>query len=90
LNSTVNSTANAAGSLNGVSSGATGGLNTAGQLTSDSRGVFGLNGLNLNSAASNGTQGSISTSARNRTNNNAESELILRERAARKRKIRAA
>jgi hypothetical protein len=62
LNSTVNSTANVAGSVNGVSSGATGGLNTAGQLTSNSRGVFGFNGLNLNSAASNGTQGSIITS----------------------------
>lgn len=62
LNSTVSSTANAAGSVNGVAGGTAGGLNAVGQLTSNSRGVFGLNGLNLNSAASNGTQGSIITS----------------------------
>jgi hypothetical protein len=40
-----------------------GGLNAAGQLTSNSQGVFGLNGLNLNAAASNATQGSVITSA---------------------------
>jgi hypothetical protein len=40
-----------------------GGLNTAGQLTSNSQGVFGLNGLNLSSTASNSTQGSVITSA---------------------------
>src|SRR5437879_7198270 len=36
---------------------------TAGQLTSNSQGVFGLNGLNLNAAGSNATQGSVITSA---------------------------
>ena len=40
-----------------------GGLNAAGQLTSNSQGVFGLNGLNLNAAASNATEGSVITSA---------------------------
>jgi hypothetical protein len=46
--------------------GSTGGLNAAGQLTSDSRGVFGLQGLNLNAAASNATQGSVvSSTSRN-------------------------
>jgi len=35
----------------------------AGQLTSSSQGVIGLNGLQLNSAASNATQGSVITSA---------------------------
>ena len=40
-----------------------GGLNAAGQLTSNSQGVFGLNGLNLNAAASNATQGTVLTSA---------------------------
>jgi hypothetical protein len=59
----VNSTANAAGSVAGASKGAIGGLNAAGQLTSNSQGVFGLNGLNLNSAASNATEGSVITSA---------------------------
>jgi hypothetical protein len=60
---TVNSAANAGGSIAGASKGAVGGLNTAGQLTSNSQGVFGLNGLNLSTAASNATQGSVITSA---------------------------
>lgn len=63
LNSTLDATANAAGSVNGATRGATGGLNAAGQLASNSRGVFGLNGLSLQSAAANDTQGSIITSA---------------------------
>jgi hypothetical protein len=82
LNSTVNSTANAAGSLNGVSSGAIGGLNTAGQLTSNSRGVFGLNGLNLSSAASNGTQGSIITSAGKNVHLDSGTQMLLVSQAA--------
>jgi hypothetical protein len=60
---TVNSATNAGGSIAGASKGAVGGLNAAGQLTSNSQGVFGLNGLNLNAAASNATQGSVITSA---------------------------
>jgi hypothetical protein len=60
---TVNSAANAAGSIAGTSKGAVGGLNTAGQLTSNSQGVFGLNGLNLSAAGSNATEGSVITSA---------------------------
>jgi len=59
----VNSAANAGGSIAGASKGAVGGLNAAGQLTSNSQGVFGLNGLNLNAAASTSTQGSVITSA---------------------------
>jgi hypothetical protein len=59
----VNSAAGAGGSVVGASKGAVGGLNAAGQLTSNSQGVFGLNGLNLNAAASNATQGSVITSA---------------------------
>src|SRR5947208_3811391 len=55
----VNSAANAGGSIAGASKGAVGGLNAAGQLTSNSQGVFGLNGLNLNAAVSNATQGSV-------------------------------
>jgi len=54
----VNSTANVASH----SAGAVGGLNASGTLMSNSRGVFGLNGLNLNTAASNSTQGSLITS----------------------------
>lgn len=59
----VNSTANAAGNVAGASRGGVGGLNAAGQLTSNSQGVFGLNGLNLNAAAANATQGTVITSA---------------------------
>ncbi len=60
---TVSSAANAGGSLATALKGAVGGLNSAGQLTSNSQGVFGLNGLNLSPAASNATQGSVITSA---------------------------
>src|SRR5207249_8461967 len=59
----VNSAANVGGSIAGASKGAVGGLNAAGQLTSNSQGVFGLNGLNLSAAVSNSTQGSVITSA---------------------------
>ncbi len=58
----VNSAANAGGSVAGAANGAASGLNAAGQLTSNSKGVFGLNGLNLSTAASNATQGSVITS----------------------------
>jgi hypothetical protein len=58
VNSTVNSTTNVAG----ASRGAAGGVNAAGQLTSNSSGVFGLSGLSLTSAAANSTQGSVITS----------------------------
>ena len=60
---TVNSAANAGGSIAGTSKGAVGGLNTAGQFSSNSQGVFGLNGLNLSAAGSNATEGSVITSA---------------------------
>jgi hypothetical protein len=60
--SAVNSTANVAGATRATTSGATGGLNAAGHLTSNSRGVFGLQGMNLSSAAATNTQGSLITS----------------------------
>ena len=56
-NTAGNVGANAGGAVNGATRGATG------QLTSESQGVVGLNGLSLNSAASNATQGSVITSA---------------------------
>jgi hypothetical protein len=52
----VNSTVNSA-------TGAVGGLNAAGQLTSNSRGVFGLDGLSLSSETANNARGSVITSA---------------------------
>ena len=60
---TLNSAQNAGGSIAGASKGAVGGLNATGQLTSNSQGVFGLNGLNLTAAGSNATQTSVITSA---------------------------
>lgn len=59
----LNAAGNATGSAASTSSGAIGGLDSAGQLASNSQGVFGLNGLNLSSATSNSTQGSLITSA---------------------------
>jgi hypothetical protein len=60
--STAGGTLNSASSIAGSSTGAIGGVNAAGQLTSNSQGVFGLSGLSLSSAASNDTQGSVITS----------------------------
>jgi len=69
----VNSTVNAAGATRG----AVGGLNTAGQLTSNSQGVFGLEGLNLNAAASNSTQGSLITSTSKNVHLDGGTHLLL-------------
>jgi len=59
----TNTAANAGGSVAGASKGAVGGWNAAGQLSSNSQGVFGLNGLYLSAAGSHATQGSVITSA---------------------------
>src|SRR5229473_1880756 len=72
-NGGVNSTVNAAGAARG----AVGGLNTAGQLTSNSQGVFGLEGLNLNAAASNSTQGSLITSTSKNVHLDSGTQLLL-------------
>jgi hypothetical protein len=65
VKSATNLSSNAGGAVTGTTRGATGGLNSAGQLTSNSQGVFGLNGLNLQSAAAGSTnaQGTLITSA---------------------------
>jgi hypothetical protein len=59
----LRSTASTTTGVTGSSRDAVGGLNAAGELTSNSRGVFSMNGLNLNSAVSNGAEGSVITSA---------------------------
>jgi hypothetical protein len=69
----VGSTINAAGAAGG----AVGGLNAAGQLTSNSRGVFGLNGLNLSSAASSSTQGSLITSTSRNVHLDSGTQVLL-------------
>ena len=69
----VNSTVNAAGAARG----AVGGLNAAGQLTSNSQGVFGLQGFNLSSAASSSTQGSLITSTNRNVHLDSGTQLLL-------------
>ena len=69
----VNSTVNAAGAARG----AVGGLNAAGQLTSNSQGVFGLEGLNLNAAAANSTQGSLITSSSKNVHLDSGTQFLL-------------
>ena len=60
VNSTVGGAANATGR---AGAGAGTGLSAGGQLTSTSRGVFGLNGLSLNGNAANSAEGSVITSS---------------------------
>jgi hypothetical protein len=69
----VNSTANAAGAARG----AVGGLNAAGQLTSNSQGVFGLEGLNLNAGVSSSTQASLITSTSRNVHLDSGTQLVL-------------
>ncbi len=78
---TLNSAANAGGSITGASKGAVGGLNTAGQLTSNSQGVFGLHGLNLSAAGSNATEGSVITSAGKNVHLDSGTRMLLVSRA---------
>jgi hypothetical protein len=56
----------AAGGVAGVTThsvGAVGGLNSSGMLTSGSRGVFGINGLDFASSSAGGAEGSVITSS---------------------------
>jgi hypothetical protein len=57
----LNSTAHSATNTVAAGKGAVGGLNAAGQLTSSSQGVFGLQGVNLSSATTGAAQGSLIT-----------------------------
>jgi hypothetical protein len=69
----------ASGSLSTVnrSSGAIGGLNSAGRLSSNSSGVFGLEGISLDSAASNTTQGSMIVSSTKNVHLDSGTQLLL-------------
>jgi hypothetical protein len=69
----LSSTTNTAGSATG----AVGGLNAAGQLSNNSNGVFGLSGLNLNSAVSNSTQGSLITSVGKNVHLESGTQMLL-------------
>jgi hypothetical protein len=78
----VNSTTSAAGNAAATSKGAIGGLNSSGQFTTNSQGVFGLNGLNLSSAASNATQGSVITSTGKNVHLESGTRMLLVSQAA--------
>jgi hypothetical protein len=71
---------NAGGTLNTVarSSGAVGGLTSMGRLASNSSGVFGLEGLSIDSAASSATQGSTIVSTTKNVHLDSGTQLLLR------------
>ena len=72
--------ATAGGTLNAAShsTGAVGGLTSTGRLASNSSGVFGLEGVSLNSAASSATQGSMLVSATKNVHLDSGTQLLLR------------
>lgn len=81
VSSTSTLAGNTAGSVSSSTSAAagasTGGLNSAGQLTSNSRGVFGLQGLGLTSASSGEAQGTLITSASRNVHLESGTRLLL-------------
>ena len=70
VNSSVAGAVNSAGR-------AQSGLNAAGELTETSRGVFGLNGLSLNSSATNSTEGSVVTSVGKSVHLDSGTQMLL-------------
>ena len=80
MNTASSAPVNAGGSLNTVtrSSGAVGGLTSTGRLASNSSGVFGLEGLSINSAASSSTQGSMIVSTTKNVHLDSGTQLLLR------------
>jgi len=73
---TAQPTVNAAGNATANAAGATGGLSSSGQLTTNSRGVFGLKDLTLNSSSS-ATQGSVITSTKKNVKLDSGTRLLL-------------
>lgn len=78
----LNSTANSATNTVAANKGAVGGLNAAGQLTSSSQGVFGLQGVNLSSATAGAAQGSVITSAGKNLHLESGTQVLLVTQAA--------
>jgi type IV secretory pathway VirB10-like protein len=79
--STASSTAGSAGgTMNAMahSSGAAGGLTSSGRLAPNSSGVFGLDGLSLNSAASSATRGSMVVSSTKNVHLYSGTQMLLR------------
>lgn len=61
--SSVDATTRSTTAVAGSTGAAVGGLNSSGQFVTNSHGVFGLNGLNLNAAGANSAEGSLITSS---------------------------
>jgi hypothetical protein len=78
VNSTVHSAANTAT----AGPGAVGGLNATGQLMSNSRGVFGMQGVNLSSATTGAAQGSLITSTGKNLHLDSGTQMLLVTQAA--------
>ena len=80
MNTASSMPATAGGSLNTVarSTGAVGGLTSTGRLASNSSGVFGMEGLSIDSAASSATQGSMIVSTTKNVHLDSGTQLLLR------------
>jgi hypothetical protein len=79
VGASTDSTAGAGGSANPAEkmTGAAGGLSAAGQLTANSRGVFGLDGLHLATDDSSATQGTLITSSGKNVRLDSGTRLLL-------------
>jgi hypothetical protein len=80
MNTAASVPSNAGGTLNSAarSTGSVGGLTSAGRLASNSSGVFGLDGLALNSAASSATQGTMIVSSTKNVHLDSGTQMLLR------------
>lgn len=80
MNTASSVPATAGGTLNTAahSTGAVGGLTSSGRLASNSNGVFGLQGLSIDSAASSATQGSMIVSSTKNVHLDSGTQLLLR------------
>jgi hypothetical protein len=79
VNTAGSASGNAGGTLNGAahSMGAVGGLTSTGSLASNSSGVFGLQGLSIDSAASSATQGSMIISSTKNVHLDSGTQMLL-------------
>ena len=79
MNTAGSASRNAGGTLNAAthSTGAVGGLTSTGRLASNSSGVFGLQGLSINSAASSATQGSMIVSPTKNVHLDSGTQMLL-------------
>jgi hypothetical protein len=69
---------NSATQVTGTGSSSAGGLHALGNLTSQSQGVFGLQGLRLNSEAANATEGSMLVSSTRNVHLDSGTRMLFR------------